>query len=101
MNCLIQAFSGQSHNPPLTPSQPCPPSADAMNIHALLVGLGWSLVTVTLPYALARAWLRRIRADRRAGDVQSKLARQQAIADIVQSARQRGETVDLPAGWDR
>lgn len=70
-----------------------------MDMHTLLVRAGWSLLTVTLPYALARHWLRRIRADRRADDMQSKLARQQVLADIVQSARKRGERIDLPADW--
>lgn len=72
-----------------------------MDMHTLLVRAGWSLLTVTLPYAIARHWLRRIRADRRTDEMQSKLARQQALADIVHSARQRGERVELPADWQR
>jgi hypothetical protein len=63
----------------------------------ILVGL----LFVTLPFTIARLWLRRIGERRRAYEDAERSVRLQSLADASVAARARGESFVPPPGWDR
>ncbi len=74
---------------------PVPSLAPAMV--PLLVGL----LFVTVPFTIARLWLKRIAAQRRAYEDAERSVRLQSLAEASVAARARGEKFVPPPGWER
>ena len=72
-----------------------------MSLAPALVPILVGLLFVTLPFTIARLWLRRIGERRRAYDDAERSVRLQALADAATFARARGEAFVPPPGWDR
>ena len=72
-----------------------------MSLAPALVPILIGLLFVTLPFTIARLWLRRIAERRRAYAEAERSVRLQALADASISARARGEAFVPPPGWDR
>ena len=72
-----------------------------MSLPPAVVPILVGLLFVTLPFAIARLWLRRIGERRRAYDDAERSVRLQALADAATSAKARGEAFVPPPGWDR
>jgi hypothetical protein len=72
-----------------------------MSLPPVFVPILVGLLFVTLPFTIARIWLRRIAARRRAYDDAERSLRLLALADASLAARRRGETFVPPPGWDR
>ncbi len=60
-----------------------------------------ALLFVTLPFTIARLWLRRIGERRRAYDDAERSVRLHTLAEASLAATRRGERFIPPAGWDR
>ena len=68
---------------------------------AVFVPILVGLLFVTVPFTIARLWLRRIADRRRAYEAAERSVRLQGLADASLAARARGETFIPPPGWDR
>ncbi len=71
-----------------------------MTLPPALVPILVGLLFVTLPFTVARLWLRRIGDRRRAYEAAERSVRLQTLADASVAATQRGERFVPPAGWD-
>lgn len=71
-----------------------------MTLHPAFVPILVGLLFVTLPFTIARIWLRRIGERRRDYAAAERSVRLQLLADRSLAARARGETFVPPPGWD-
>ena len=72
-----------------------------MTLAPALVPMLVALLFVTLPFTVARIWLRRIGERRRAYDAAERSVRLQALAEASVAATRRGERFIPPAGWNQ
>ena len=71
-----------------------------MTFQHFIAPLLFGLLFTALPFTVARLWLKRIAARRRAYAAAERSVRLQRLADLSLAARARGERFVPPPGWD-
>jgi hypothetical protein len=75
--------------------------APAPSLAPALIPLLVGLIFVTIPFTIARLWLKRIARQRRAYEEAERSVRLQTLAEESVAARARGERFVPPPGWER